>query len=154
MNVAGRRAGARTPRGGEPAKALLLEWLKEIGYEEHLHEGEESAGGSCCGTLDERARFRRLDRAGRCGGTGWPGGGPASEREAQSVLAVAQTISVIISLAERGDDQDVVTLSTLHAAKGLEWPHVVLASVNEGLLPFRRRRRGGERGCASRRSAA
>ena len=47
-----------------------------------------------------------------------------------------RVISVIISLAERGDDQDVVTLSTLHAAKGLEWPHVVLASVNEGLLPF------------------
>ena len=43
---------------------------------------------------------------------------------------------MIISLAERGDDQNVVTLSTLHAAKGLEWPHVILASVNEGLLPF------------------
>ncbi len=53
------------------------------------------------------------------------------------MLEVAQTISVIISLAERGDEQDVVTLSTLHAAKGLEWPHVMLAGVNEGLLPFR-----------------
>ncbi|MGA1317738.1 MAG: 3'-5' exonuclease, partial [Rubrivivax sp.] len=59
------------------------------------------------------------------------------ETERQSVLQVAQTISVIISLAERGDDHDVVTLSTLHAAKGLEWPHVVLAGVNEGLLPFK-----------------
>jgi ATP-dependent DNA helicase Rep len=53
------------------------------------------------------------------------------------VLQVAQTISVIISLAERGDDTDTVTLSTLHAAKGLEWAHVQLASVNEGLLPFK-----------------
>jgi len=70
----------------------------------------------------------------RCGGSGSAATG--DEEAAQSVLAVAQTISVIISLAERGDDQNVVTLSTLHAAKGLEWPHVILASVNEGLLPF------------------
>ncbi len=49
---------------------------------------------------------------------------------------MAQTISVIISLAERSDDQDVITLSTLHAAKGLEWPHVLLVGMNEGILPF------------------
>ena len=72
----------------------------------------------------------------RCGGEVTEVGGTfASEK--LSVLEVAQTISVIISLAERGDERDVVTLSTLHAAKGLEWPHVVLAGVNEGLLPFR-----------------
>ena len=61
---------------------------------------------------------------------------------------------MIISLAERGDDQNVVTLSTLHAAKGLEWPHVVLVGVNEGLLPFsRRRRRAADARAAARRSA-
>ena len=34
------------------------------------------------------------------------------------MLEVAQTISGDHQLAERGDEQDVVTLSTLHAAKG------------------------------------
>ena len=71
----------------------------------------------------------------RCGGGGSAATG--DEEAAQSVLAVAQTISVIISLAERGDDQNVVTLSTLHAAKGLEWPHVMLVGVTEGMLPFK-----------------
>jgi ATP-dependent DNA helicase Rep len=62
--------------------------------------------------------------------------GSGTVNEAASVMQVAQTISLMQSIAERGDDADQVTLSTLHAAKGLEWAHVMLAGVNEGLLPF------------------
>ena len=125
---------ARQTTGAEDAKALLLGWLKAIGYEQHLYDGEDSeklAASRWSNVLDFVDWIAR-----RCGGELTQEGG-TFETEKQSVLQVAQTISVIISLAERGDEQDVVTLSTLHAAKGLEWPHVVLAGVNEGLLPFR-----------------
>ena len=125
---------ARHTQGGEDAKALLMGWLKEIGYEQHLFDGEDSeklAQARWSNVLDF------VDWIGkRCGGQITQEGG-TFESEKLSVLEVAQTISVIISLAERSDEQDVVTLSTLHAAKGLEWPHVVLAGVNEGLLPFK-----------------
>ena len=125
---------ARHTTGSEDAKAFLLGWLKDIGYEQHLFDGEDSeklATARWSNVLDFINWMAR-----RCGGEVTEVGG-TFESEKHSVLEVAQTISVIISLAERDTDQDVVTLSTLHAAKGLEWQHVVLAGVNEGLLPFR-----------------
>jgi ATP-dependent DNA helicase Rep len=126
---------ARQTTGAEDAKALLMGWLKDIGYEQHLHDAEESeklAAARWSNVLDFVDWIAK-----RCGGTLEADGGVAFESDKKSVLEVAQSISVIISLAERSDDQNVVTLSTLHAAKGLEWFHVVLVGVNEGLLPFR-----------------
>ena len=123
---------ARHTRGEGDARNLLLGWLEDIGYQRHLHDGEDSEKLAA-------ARFSNVLEfvdwiARRCGG-GTAQGDDAIEP--QTVLQVAQTISLVLNLADRADEQDVVTLSTLHAAKGLEWPHVVLAGVNEGLLPFR-----------------
>ena len=126
---------ARHTSGSEDAKALLMGWLKDIDYEKHLYEGDDSekvAAGRWSNVMDFVDWIAR-----RCGGEIENDGGMSLETERQTVLDVAQTISVIISLAERSDEQDQVTLSTLHASKGLEWPHVILAGVNEGLLPFR-----------------
>jgi ATP-dependent DNA helicase Rep len=125
---------ARTTVGAEDAKPLLLGWLKDIGYEQHLYDTEDSeklAAARWTNVLDFVDWVAK-----RCGGEITQEGG-TFESEKKSVLDVAQTISVILSLAERGDEQDQVVLSTLHASKGLEWPHVILAGVNEGLLPFK-----------------
>jgi ATP-dependent DNA helicase Rep len=112
---------ARHTQGADAARALLLEWLKDIGYEQHLHDAEEReklAAARWSNVLDFVDWI-----AGRC-------------IDGTTLLQVAQTVSLIATMGEREVDPDVVTLSTLHAAKGLEWPHVWLASVVEGLLPF------------------
>ena len=125
---------ARHTSGAKEAKVLLLEWLSDIAYEQHLYDNEENEKVAA-------ARWNNvLDFvdwvAKRCGGEIQEDGGKF-ETEKQTVLQVAQTISVILSMAERNEDQDQVVLTTLHASKGLEWPHVFLAGVNEGLLPFK-----------------
>ena len=126
---------ARHTQGAEAALALLTEWLKDINYEKHLYDSEESeklAAARWSNVLDF------IDwMAKRCGGEVDDAAGVSLMNESKTLLEVAQTIALLSTLSEREKDQDVVTLSTLHAAKGLEWPHVMMAGVNEGLLPFK-----------------
>ncbi len=126
---------ARHTQGAEAALALLTEWLKDINYEKHLYDSEESeklAAARWANVMDF------IDwMAKRCGGEVDDAAGVSLMSESKTLLEVAQTIALLSTLSEREKDQDVVTLSTLHAAKGLEWPHVMMAGVNEGLLPFK-----------------
>ena len=126
---------ARHTLGFEAARTFLADWLKDIGYEQYLHDSEDSekAAAARWGNVLDFCDWV----AQRCGGRIDDSGGITTEREIRSMLDVAQTIALIATISEREQEQDVVTLSTLHASKGLEWPHVVLAGVNEGLLPFK-----------------
>lgn len=40
--------------------------------------------------------------------------------------------------ADAGDSRDRVKLMTVHTAKGLEFPHVFLCAMNEGLFPSKK----------------
>jgi ATP-dependent DNA helicase Rep len=126
---------ARHTHGAEAARTFLTDWLKDIDYEKHLYDAEDSeqVAASRWTNVMEFCDWMAL----RCGGEVDDAAGVTLSGETKNLLEVAQTIALLSTLTEREKDQNVVTLSTLHAAKGLEWPHVMLVGVTEGMLPFR-----------------
>ncbi len=124
---------AQSTFGTKDCAAFLTKWLDGIRYEQHLVDTEDN----------EKVAKNRWENvvdfcewmSKRCGDAG-----AKDERHqtVKSLFEVAQTVSLLSTLGEREKDQNAITLSTLHAAKGLEWPHVVLVGVNEGTLPFER----------------
>ncbi|CAG0948512.1 ATP-dependent DNA helicase Rep [Burkholderiales bacterium] len=111
----------RAPR--EPAGRLIDDLLRAIGYEDHL-----------LATFDKREAAAKIESVRDF--TGWLA--RKGEADRRTLVELTQAIALITMLEGRdGEDADAVRLSTLHAAKGLEFPHVFLVGLEEGILPHR-----------------
>ena len=107
----------------EPASRLLDELLRSIGYADWL-----------ASTLDKReAQVRTQSVADFVGWLARKG-----DAENMNLLELTQMVALITMLEGREQERhDAVRLSTLHAAKGLEFEHVFLVGLEEGVLPHR-----------------
>jgi ATP-dependent DNA helicase Rep len=112
------RIGARAKR--EPAGALLEEILKAIGYHAHLVE-----------TFDERQATQKWQNV--TDFVAWIA--KRGEEDGKTLLDLAQTIALLSRLDGEDGDTDAVRLTTVHASKGLEFPHVFVVGCEEGLMP-------------------
>ncbi|MFT4172987.1 MAG: 3'-5' exonuclease [Rhodocyclaceae bacterium] len=105
----------------EPAGRILEDLLRTIGYEAHLME--------TCEVREAETKWSNVRDL-----VNWLS--KKGEEDGKNLLELTQMVA-LISMLEKGneEDADAVQLATLHASKGLEFPHVFLIGVEEGLLP-------------------
>ncbi|MDD2932598.1 MAG: UvrD-helicase domain-containing protein [Methylotenera sp.] len=115
----------------DPAGDLLNDLLATIQYEAFLYDSEEprAAEGKWANVLDFIGWLTKKGEANTEYG---------NESAGKNLLELTQMVSLMSMLEGRENGEpDAVKLSTLHAAKGLEFGHVFLIGVEEGILPHR-----------------
>ncbi|MDX1526344.1 MAG: DNA helicase Rep [Pseudidiomarina maritima] len=109
------------------AASALFDLLKTIGYEEWLYETSPSVSAA-------EMRWKNINELMR-----WVSDMLKGDAEHEP-LSLADTVAKLclrdmMSRQEEAEQGDQVQLMTLHASKGLEFPHVFMVGMEEGLLP-------------------
>jgi DNA helicase-2/ATP-dependent DNA helicase PcrA len=115
---------ATSPRA-VPVGDLLEAMLSQTGYVEAL-EAER--------TIEAQGRIENLEQLVEVGREF----DAAADAEQDTLDVFLQEIALVADADSRSDDEGLVTLMTLHNAKGLEYPIVFIAGCEDGVFPHSR----------------
>ena len=110
----------RSRRDEVPLQELLDTMLQKIEYEQHVRDGTEQGDERWQNVLELRTKARDYDEL-------------APDRGLSAFLEEVALVQDVDSLDSGA--VDAVTLITLHAAKGLEFPYVLIVGLEEGICP-------------------
>lgn len=108
----------------ESVSELLTEIIEQTGYVESLEADDKE---------DAEARIQNIDEL--------VSKAAAYEEECldrderPTLSGFLEEVALVADIDSLESDQDYVVLMTLHSAKGLEFPHVYLAGMEDGLFP-------------------
>ena len=105
---------------GRPLPELLDQVLTLTGYAKYLHDGGDDAEDRVENVLELRSLMTEYEDVGGDQG---------------DLAAFLQDVALVADVDELREGTPAVTLITLHAAKGLEYPVVFLIGLEEGVLP-------------------
>ncbi len=110
------------------AAGLLDDMMKAIDYEAYLYDtfDDRQAQGKWQNVIDFTTWLKEKGSGGKDG-----------TDDERSLLDLTQMVALMSMLEGRDEEPDAVRMSTLHASKGLEFPHVFLVGVEEGILPHK-----------------
>ncbi|WP_041731203.1 UvrD-helicase domain-containing protein [Caballeronia cordobensis] len=135
-----RRLSDRADR--DPATQVLDDMMEAIHYESYLYDAydERQAQSKWQNVLEFLEWLKRKgtkpEAAPGVEQTGYDTADGFAD-EGKNLLGLIQTVALMSMLEGKEEDPDAVRLSTVHASKGLEYPHVFLVGVEEGIMPHR-----------------
>lgn len=103
--------------------ALMDDIIARTNFTLYLHESSDTTDEAL--ERDENVREFRAQVA-------------RKQEQGQSLIQFLEEMALVADVDSLGADADAVTLLTLHAAKGLEYPVVFMTGLEEGLLPHQR----------------
>ena len=115
----------------DPAGEVLQDLLKNIQYEAYLYDAEDAKPA-------ENKWANVLDFIGWLTKKGDDNTEFGNESQGKTLLELTQMVALMNMLENQENGEiNAVKCSTLHAAKGLEFGHVFLVGIEEGILPHR-----------------